>query len=52
VAALLNSPDMKESLAAQGCLAVGGKPEELTTLIRNEYQLWSKVVKAGGVRIE
>jgi tripartite-type tricarboxylate transporter receptor subunit TctC len=51
-AALLNSPDMKESLAAQGCIAVGGTPEALTALIRAEYQLWSKVVKAGGVRIE
>jgi len=50
--ALLNSPDMKQSLAAQGCIAVGGTPEALTALIRSEYQLWSKVVKAGGVRIE
>ena len=50
--ALLNSPDLKESLAAQGCIAVGGRPEELTALIRAEYQLWSKVVKAGGVRVE
>jgi tripartite-type tricarboxylate transporter receptor subunit TctC len=51
-AALLNSPEMKDSLAAQGCLAVGGKPEALTALIRTEYELWSKVVKAGGVRVE
>ena len=50
--ALLNSPDMKQSLAAQGCIAVGGTPEELTALIRAEYKLWSKVVKAGGVRLE
>ena len=50
--ALLNSPDLKESLAAQGCIAVGGTPEALTALIRAEYQLWSKVVKAGGVRVE
>jgi tripartite-type tricarboxylate transporter receptor subunit TctC len=50
--ALLNSPDMKDSLAAQGCIAVGGRPEALSALIRAEYQLWSKVVKAGGVRIE
>ncbi len=50
--ALLNSPDMKESLAAQGCTAVGGRPEALTALIRAEYQLWSKVVKAGGIRVE
>jgi tripartite-type tricarboxylate transporter receptor subunit TctC len=50
--ALLNSPDMKQSLAAQGCIAVGGTPEALSALIRSEYQLWSKVVKAGGIRVE
>ncbi|MFL6571023.1 MAG: tripartite tricarboxylate transporter substrate binding protein [Burkholderiales bacterium] len=50
--ALLNSTDMKQSLAAQGCIAVGATPEALTALIRSEYQLWSKVVKAGGIRAE
>jgi len=50
--ALLNSPEMKEGLAAQGCIALGGTPEGLTALIRTEYALWSKVVKAGGVKIE
>jgi tripartite-type tricarboxylate transporter receptor subunit TctC len=52
LAALLNSPEMKESLAAQGCIAVGGRPEALTALIRTEYELWSGVVKARGVRLE
>jgi len=51
-AALLNSPAMKESLAAQGCIAVGGPPQALTALIQSEYELWSKVVKAAGVKVE
>jgi tripartite-type tricarboxylate transporter receptor subunit TctC len=51
-AAVLNSPDMKESLAAQGCIAIGGRPEALTALIRAEYDLWSSVVKARGVKAE
>jgi tripartite-type tricarboxylate transporter receptor subunit TctC len=51
-AALLNSPAMKESLAAQGCIAVGGPPQALTALIQSEYGLWSKVVKAAGVKVE
>jgi tripartite-type tricarboxylate transporter receptor subunit TctC len=50
--ALLNSPEMKESLGAQGCIAVGGRPEALTALIRAEYEMWSKVVKTAGVRVE
>jgi tripartite-type tricarboxylate transporter receptor subunit TctC len=52
VSALLNAPEMKESLAAQGCIAVGGRPEELTALIRSEYELWSRVVKERGVKVE
>jgi tripartite-type tricarboxylate transporter receptor subunit TctC len=52
VAAILGTPEMKDGLLAQGCIAVGGKPEELTALIKQEYELWSKVVKTGGVKLE
>jgi tripartite-type tricarboxylate transporter receptor subunit TctC len=52
VAAVLTTPEMKESLLAQGCIASGGTPEELSALIRNEYALWSKVVKTAGVKLE
>jgi tripartite-type tricarboxylate transporter receptor subunit TctC len=52
VAAVLNTPEMKDGLLAQGCIAVGGKPEALSALIRQEYELWSKVIKAGGVKLE
>ena len=52
VAAIVNTPEMKENLLAQGSIAVGSGPEELTARIRNEYELWSKVVKAGGVKAE
>src|SRR5712671_5981661 len=51
VAATLNTPAMKDGLLAQGCIAVGSKPEELTALIKQEYELWSKVVKTG-VKLE
>jgi tripartite-type tricarboxylate transporter receptor subunit TctC len=52
VAAIVTAPDMKESLLAQGCIAVGSKPEELTALIKNEYARWSRVVQAGGVKVD
>ncbi len=52
VAAIVTAPEMKENLLAQGCIAAGSKPEALTTLIQNEYALWSRVVKAGNVRLE
>ena len=41
-----------ERFGERNLLALGGTPEALTALIRTEYALWSKVVKAGGVKIE
>src|SRR5690349_20600445 len=52
IAAIVMSPEMKETLLGQGTVAVGGGPDQLTALIRREYALWSRVVKAGGVRVE
>src|SRR3954467_5142810 len=52
VAAVLTTPEMKESLLAQGCIAVAGPPQALTALIAREYELWAKVVKSGGVKVE
>ena len=52
VAALVNAPEMKQSLSDQGCISSGSRPEELTALIRNEYGQWSKLVKERGVKAE
>jgi tripartite-type tricarboxylate transporter receptor subunit TctC len=52
IASTVNAPETKASMLAQGSIAVGGTPEELDALIRHEYALWSKVVKAGGVKPE
>ncbi len=51
-AAILTTPEMKESLLAQGCIAAGSKPEELSALIRSDYELWSKVIRTAGVKLE
>jgi tripartite-type tricarboxylate transporter receptor subunit TctC len=52
ISGVVNTPEMKQILLAQGAIAVGGAPEELAARIRAEYALWSKVVKAGGVKAE
>ena len=52
VSASVNSAETRDSLLAQGSIAVGGTPEELDALIKREYELWAKVVKAGGVKPE
>jgi len=51
-AAILTTPEMKESLLAQGCVASGSSPEELTARIRSDYELWAKVIKTAGVKLE
>ena len=51
-AAIVNAPETRESLFAQGSIAVGSTPEELDALIRREYELWARVVRAGGVKPE
>ena len=43
---------MQENLLAQGCIAVGSRPAELSALITREYQQWVKVVQARGVKVE
>jgi tripartite-type tricarboxylate transporter receptor subunit TctC len=52
VAALITAPQMKDQLLAQGCIAVGSKPAELSALITREYEQWVKVVQARGVKVE
>jgi tripartite-type tricarboxylate transporter receptor subunit TctC len=52
VAAVINTPEMRQSLLAQGSVAVGSSPEEAAARIRTEYELWSRVVKAGNIKPE
>lgn len=49
---LLTQPDVKEAMAKQGLEPVGGKPETLDTLVRNEIQLWTQVVSRGKITID
>ena len=51
-AAILTTPEMKESLLAQGCVASGSSPEELSARIKSDYELWAKVIKTAGVKLE
>src|SRR5712692_7926802 len=52
ISQIVTTPEMKESLLDQGSIAIGSPPEELNALIRSEYALWSRVVKAGNVKVE
>lgn len=49
---VLNTPETKAKLAAQGIDVRTGTPQELTRLIREDYERWGKVIKATGIRAE
>jgi tripartite-type tricarboxylate transporter receptor subunit TctC len=46
---LLALPEVKTALVAMGVDAVGGKPEQLDTLVRSELAMWAQTVKTGGI---
>jgi tripartite-type tricarboxylate transporter receptor subunit TctC len=46
----LNTPDMKQRLAAQGIEGIASTPEQLTKHLRSELDKWTGVVKAAGLK--
>ena len=52
LARIVQAPDVRETLRAQGTEAVGGTPEEFARYLRAEIEKWSKMVKAQGLRNE
>ncbi len=52
IAKAVQTPAVKERLAAQGAQAVGSTPEEFSVFVRAEIAKWAKVVKASGARVD
>ena len=52
VALVLNAPEMRETLPAQGLEAVTGTPEQFGELIRTDLARWAKVIKSAGINAE
>jgi tripartite-type tricarboxylate transporter receptor subunit TctC len=48
----LNSPDVKERLAAQGAVAVGNSSAEFQAYVKSEIERWGQVIKATGIKIK
>ena len=48
----LNTPEMKERLAAQGIEGIGSTPGQFASFLREELAKWAKVIKAAGIRAE
>ena len=47
---VLNAPETKARLAAQGIDVVTSSPQALARLIREDYGRWGKVIRATGIR--
>ncbi len=50
--AVLKSPDVSGRLAADGVLAVGGRPEAFMTTIRAEVARWQTFIQRTGLKLE
>ena len=52
VVKLLNSPELKERLKADGSDPVGNSPDQFAAFIRDETAKWSKIIKQANVKAE
>jgi tripartite-type tricarboxylate transporter receptor subunit TctC len=50
--AVLEMPDVKQTLLDQGIDAAPSTPEQFTAYIRSETGKWAKVIKAAGVKVD
>ncbi len=49
---VLNTPDIKERLTAEGTEIVASTPEDFAKHIKSETEKWAKVIKAAGIKPE
>ncbi|HXD51726.1 MAG TPA: tripartite tricarboxylate transporter substrate-binding protein, partial [Burkholderiales bacterium] len=52
IANILQSPETREKLAADGAEPVGSTPEQFAAFIQSEIDKWSRVVKSSGIHVE
>jgi tripartite-type tricarboxylate transporter receptor subunit TctC len=52
IVALLQAPDVRERLAAEGSTVVASTPEQLTAHLKQEIGKWERVVKQANIRLE
>ena len=50
VVRIINEPEMKKKLAAQGVLPIASTPEDFTGVIKAEQQKWADVIKAANIK--
>ena len=49
---VLEMPDVRAHIAAEGGEPLGGSPEQFASLLRSEHAIWGKVVKESGAKVD
>ena len=49
---LLQLPEVRETMTKQGLVVVGGKPDRLQDLTKNELTRWARVVEKAGIKAD
>lgn len=52
VNAVLRDPDLRAQFERQGAEALGGTPQDLERLVREDGKRWANVIQAGGIKID
>jgi tripartite-type tricarboxylate transporter receptor subunit TctC len=49
---VLQTPDVREKIAAEGATVLGGTPDQFSAFLKDEIVKWGKVVKESGAKVE
>jgi tripartite-type tricarboxylate transporter receptor subunit TctC len=49
---IVQTPDVRDRLAAQGAEPVGSTPQQFAQAIRAETEKWARVIREGGIKLE
>lgn len=52
VVKIMQAPDMKQRMTAEGLVAVGSTRDEFAAYVKVELAKWAKVIKASGARVD
>jgi tripartite-type tricarboxylate transporter receptor subunit TctC len=50
VAQILNQPDMKERIAADGMTVVASTPEQFARFLEREHAKYARIIEAAGIK--
>jgi len=52
IAKIMQAPDMKQRMAAEGLVAIGSTREQFAAHIKEETAKWARVIKASGAKVD